>query len=108
MFACAHATRACVCLAEGCRLHAGRIADAAEAAGLEMSELPALLLEHAQSVQHKLVMERQLKAATTKVDLFKLKATTKEKGAGPAAYAVQEPYAAPTAYAAAGAAPSNV
>ena len=40
MFACAHATRACcVCLAEGCRLHAGRIAEAAEAAGLEMSEL---------------------------------------------------------------------
>ena len=79
MFACAHATRACVCLAEGCRLHAGRIADAAEAAGLEMSELPALLLEHAQSEQHKLQMERQLKAASNKVDLFKLKATAKEK-----------------------------
>ena len=65
-------------MAEGCR-HAGRIADAAEAAGLDMSELPALLLEHAQSEQHKLLMERQLKAATTKVDLFQLKATAKEK-----------------------------
>ena len=75
-----HATRACcVCLAEGCRLHAGRIAEAAEAAGLEMSELPALLLEHAQSEQHKLQMERRLKAASNKVDLFKLKATAKEK-----------------------------
>ena len=75
-----HATRACcVCLAEGCRLHAGRIAEAAEAAGLEMSELPALLLEHAQLEQHKLQMERRLKAASNKIDLFKLKATTKEK-----------------------------